>query len=160
MSFVTILAIIALVLFALVFFTKRRFGVLGLAVAAGAMLSSLWASDLTPVVANAGIELVKPPLRTVIAVVLTLVPALVLLPGQGKYTGLWQRFIGSALFAVLAVALLLGPLSDALVIDKAGQPLFELLTRYHAIAIAAGVALALLDILMTKTPKADKPSKH
>jgi len=160
MSFAAVLAIVALGLFGLLFLTKRRFGVLGLAMAAGATLSSLWVADLTPLVARVGVELVQPPLHTVIAAVLTLGPAIVLLPSQGKYNALWQRILGSAAFAVLAIALLLGPLGEALVVDQAGQPIYELLRQYHGLAVTVGLALAMLDILVTRVPKHARSSKH
>ena len=54
MNVVIVVSIILVALFALAFFTKRRFGVLGLALAAGAMLSELWAAELTPFVQKAG----------------------------------------------------------------------------------------------------------
>ena len=50
MNVALVFAVILIALFGLAFLTKRRFGVLGLALAAGAMLSSLWAESLTPVI--------------------------------------------------------------------------------------------------------------
>src|SRR3954465_8231908 len=120
MSFLIIFLIIIGILFATAYFTKRRFGVLGLALAAGAMLSTLWVGDLTPIIAQAGIVLVKPPLESVVSAALILLPALLLLSSGPSYKSQVQRLVGAGAFAVLAAALLLDPLGSALVIDGVG----------------------------------------
>lgn len=154
MSFLLVMALIVAGLFACVYFTRRRLGVLGLALAAGAILSSLWVGDLTPLVAQAGIEIVRPPLSSVVATALTLLPAAILLFGGPSYKAGWQRFLGSFLFAVLAVTLLLQPLAAALVIDESGKPLYEFLKQYQNIFITVGLGFAVLDLLFTRNPRA------
>ena len=147
MSFVVIFLMIIAALFAMVFFTKRRFGVLGLALAAGAMLSTLWVGELTPIIARAGIVVVKPPLESLVAVGLTLLPVVLLLSSGPTYKSMSQRLIGAAAFAILAIAFLLQPLGSALVIDSVGQPV------YHNMIVTVGLLLAVGDILFNKTPK-------
>ena len=156
MSFLIVLAIVTAALFVTVYVTKRRVGVLGLGLAAGAILSNLWVGDLTPLVAQAGIEIVRPPLSSVVATVVTLLPALILLFGGPGYKAGWQRIVGSLVFAVLAIVLLLGPLSAALVIDDSGKPLFEFLHQYQNILITAGLGFAIIDLLLTRSPKGHK----
>jgi hypothetical protein len=153
MSFVIIFLIIIASLFATAFFTRRRFGVLGLALAAGAMLSTLWVGDLTPIIARAGIILVKPPLESVVSAGLILLPALLLLSSGPAYKTMVQRVIGAAAFAVLATSLLLEPLGSALVIDTIGQPLYDFFIHNRVVIITVCLTLAVVDLLMTKTPK-------
>ena len=156
MSFLVVLGVVAAALFVTVYVTKRRIGVLGLGLAAGAILSSLWVGDLTPIVAQAGIKIVRPPLSSVVAVTLTLLPALILLFGGPGYKTTWQRITGSCIFAMLAVVLILEPLSAALVIDEAGKPLFEFLQRNQNILITMGLGFAIVDLLLTRTPRGHK----
>lgn len=156
MSFLIIFLIVIGLLFALAFFTKRRFGVLGLALAAGAMLSTLWVGDLTPIIANAGFVLVKPPLESVVSAMLILAPAVLLLFSGPTYKTMRQRVIGAAAFAMLSTALLLEPLGSALVIDATAKPVFDFFTQYRAVIITAALIYAMLDLLVTKTPKASK----
>lgn len=158
MTFVTIFLLLLTGLFALAFFTKRRFGVLGLALVAGAMVSSLWVADLTPVVAQAGFMLVKPPLESVVAASLTLLPAVLLLMSGPSYRLGWQRVVGALLFAVLAAVLLLEPLGSALIIEGPGKQLYDFFVQNHVVIITVCVTLAIFDLLVTKTPKV--PSKH
>ena len=153
MSFVVIFCMVVAALFILAFFTKRRFGVLGLALAAGAMLSGLWVGDLTPIIANAGFIIVKPPLSSVVSAGLILLPALLLLSSGPTYKTMRQRVIGAAAFAVLAVALLLEPLGSALVIDGIGRSVYEFFVLFRSIIITAALSLAVLDLLVTKTPR-------
>ena len=158
MTFVIIFLILLLALFALAFFTKRRFGVLGLALATGAMISGLWVADLTPVVAQAGFVLIKPPLESVVAAALILAPALLLLMSGPSYRSSLQRTIGALLFAVLAAVLLLEPLGSALIIEGPGEQLYNFFVANHVIIITVCIAVALIDLLLTKTPK--MPSRH
>jgi hypothetical protein len=156
MSFLIIFLIVIALLFAAAFFTKRRFGVLGLALAAGAILSSLWVGDLTPIIAQAGIIIVKPPLESVVAATLTLLPALLLLSSGPSYKLMPQRIIGATAFAVLATALLLEPLGSALVIDSVGKPVYDFFMRHSTTIITACLILAILDLFVAKTPKHHK----
>lgn len=153
MSFLIVVAVVTAALFVTVYITKRRLGVLGLALAAGAILSNLWVGDLTPLVAQAGIEIIRPPLSSVVATVVTLLPAIVLLFGGPSYKASWQRILGSLAFAVLAITLLLEPLSAALVIDDSGKPVYEFLHRYQNIFITTGLSLAVIDLLLTRNPR-------
>ncbi|HET8884215.1 MAG TPA: hypothetical protein VFM68_01965 [Candidatus Saccharimonadales bacterium] len=158
MSFVIILLLSMAALFGVVFFAKRRFGVLGLALAAGAMVSTLWVGDLTPIIAEAGFVLVAPPLESVVAAALILLPAILLLSSGPSYTTTWQRVSGATLFALLAVSLLLEPLGSALVVEGIGQQVYEFFVGYQVIIITTCLALAIVDVLLTKTPK--RSSKH
>ncbi|HEU5121988.1 MAG TPA: hypothetical protein VFT59_04015 [Candidatus Saccharimonadales bacterium] len=153
MSFLIIFLLVIGALFATAFLTKRRFGVLGLALTAGALLGTLWVGDLTPVIAEAGFVLVKPPLSSVVSAGLILLPAVLLLASGPTYKTMYQRVIGAVAFAVLAVALLLEPLGSALVIDNVGKPVYEFFVQYRAVIITACLALAVFDLLIAKMPK-------
>ena len=131
---------------------------LGLALAAGAFMSNLWVSDVTPIVAETGIVTVNPPLESVVAAALILLPAVLLLASGPTYRHKGQRLVGAALFAVLAGMLLLEPLGSALVIDDVGIKAFRFLLEYRLLIITACLVLAIADILMTKTPK--KSARH
>src|SRR5664279_5672953 len=102
MSFLVIFIIVIVSLFATAYFTKRRFGVLGLALSAGAMLSMLWVGDLTPIIERAGVILIAPPLKSVVAAALILLPAIVLLASGPTYRDPIHRIIGAIAFAMLA----------------------------------------------------------
>lgn len=153
MSFVIIFLIIIAMLFATAFFTKRRFGVLGLALAAGAMLSVLWVGNLTPIIENAGIIIVRPPLQSVVSASLILLPAVLLLASGPTYKGMYQRVIGAAAFAVLATALLLEPLGTALIIDGIGKPVYEFFVQNRVVIITVCLGLAIVDLLVARTPR-------
>lgn len=148
------------VLFILAFLTKRRFGVLGLALAAGSMLSNLWASTLTPIVAETGVEVNVPPLITLVSVALVLLPAVVLLFGGPSYKETTQRLIGAGLFAALAFALLIEPLGSALVLQGFGRDLYDFFFEYRVYIVTIGLIIALLDILATRTSKHHRKSAH
>lgn len=148
-----ILLIIIGLLFATAYFTKRRFGVLGLALCAGSLLSVMWTAEAAEMIRGTGLQLVTPPLETVVAVSLVLLPALLLLFSGPSYSKLWQRVFGASAFALLATALLLVPLGDKLILDDTTQEYYETLVDNRNVIITAAVAYALFDILTLKTPK-------
>lgn len=143
--------IVLVVLFWLAFVTKRRFGVLGLALTAGAMMSDLWTAKLTPVIADAGVVVQQPPLYTVVAVLLVLLPALVLLFSGPSYRELPLRVVGAFLFAAFALALLIQPLGTALVLQGDSKAVYDFFVTNRVYIVTAGVIVAVLDVLFIHT---------
>lgn len=153
MDMAFVLIIIIAVLFATAYFTKRRFGVLGLALCAGSLLATMWTADVTPIVQDAGLRLLSPPLTTVVAAVLVLLPAILLLFSGPSYHRMWQRVVGAAAFALLATSFLLIPLGTGLALDDTTQEYYDFLVNNRNVIITAAIAYALIDILTLKTPK-------
>lgn len=160
MSIVFMFVIAIVVLFIVAFITRRRFGVLGLALAAGATLSSLWAAQLTPLVAKAGLSIVAPPLENVVAAALVLLPAVLLFFSGPTYHHGTERVIGSIAFAILALAFLLEPLGSSLVLDSTGQTIYHFVMHNRVYIVTLGLAFAVFDLLTTRTPKHRDRSRH
>jgi hypothetical protein len=159
MNVALVFIIVLVLLFGLAFLTKRRFGVLGLALAAGAMLSALWAETLTPIIRQAGVEVDKPPLLTLVSVGLVLLPAVLLLFSGPSYKDLPMRLVGALCFAVLAVALLVEPLGSALVLTGDSKIVYGFFVDYRVYIVTGGLIAALFDILTVHTGRR-KFSKH
>ena len=162
MNVVVIFVIIVVALFVIAFATKRRFGVLGLALAAGAMLSSLWTKELTPLVEQSGVvSITLPPLASLVAAALVLLPAVLLFFSGPVYKDTGASVIGSLAFAVLALALLLERVASALVLHDLGEQIYDFFVENKVYIVTAGLVFALFDILATKTPRHHKESlKH
>jgi hypothetical protein len=143
-------------LFVMAFATHRRFGVLGLGLAAGALLSANWTGTLTPFIEQHGVVLSSPPLIVVVESVLILLPALVLLFSGPAYTGRWPQIGGALAFAALGFILLAGPLTSVLLLDSMSQPLMTTVTKYSSILIVIGIIGAVTDMLMTTRGKPKK----
>ncbi|HUO61987.1 MAG TPA: hypothetical protein VMT96_00860 [Candidatus Bathyarchaeia archaeon] len=153
MNIVIVLGIIIAVLFAVTYFTRRRFGVLGLALCAGYLLSTMWTGDVTPWIEGAGVELVAPPLSSLVAVGLVLLPAVLLLFSGPTYHKKLPRLLGAVLFALLAAAFMLGPLGNSLSLDAMGTKVYQQLVDNKNVIITVAIAYALYDLLILKTPK-------
>lgn len=153
MSVVAIIAIIIGLLFALTYFTKRRYGVLGLALTAGYLLSTLWTDEVRSFIEGAGVQLLSPPLTSIVSAGLILLPAVTLLFSGPSYHKRWQRLVGAAAFALLATSFLLTSLGSALVLDDNGKKVYDLLYDNRNLIITAALVYALYDILTLKTPK-------
>jgi len=153
MNIVYTVLIVIILLFVLAYWTRRRFGVLGLALCAGYLLSSMWTEQVTPYVQKAGLVLVAPPLNSVVAALLILLPAVLLLFSGPTYSKKPQQIIGAAFFALLASAFLLAPLGNSMSLDNMGAFYYNLLADNKTIVITVAIAYALFDILTLKTPK-------
>lgn len=157
-----IIAGLAVALFAAAYFTKRRFGVLGLGLAAGLVLSQ----ELTRYVATFlqyGDFPVEPLKYTTAAtVLLILAPVVAMLFSGPKYFDKHKAIVGSLMFAVLGTVMLIGPLArDLPMADKTTEPVISLIADYTSIVIISGIVLALLDTLHMHTTKLmPKKGKH
>jgi hypothetical protein len=149
-----ILAAIFLVLFAGAFISKRRFGLLGLAVTAGATVSVIWDYDAGLLVSSTGLVPNSPLTQAVTLSLLVLLPAIVLLFHGYTYKNIFSRIIGSLLFASLALVFLLEPIGYVLPLDGIGATVYEQLKGFKDLIVSAGVILAVIDLFFTK------PAKH
>ena len=159
MTFTIVLAIFFGVLFLLAYMTRRRFGVLTLALAAGSILADLWSSEATPYVANLGIVIIRPPLVDVVAVILTLAPSLILLFSGPAASNKFQRIGGSVIFAVLAVVSMFEPLENALVVDEFGKQIVSRINASYAIIVTVCLVLSIIDVLQTHVRRNESKKK-
>lgn len=160
MEVILICVAIAVVLFVASFIHKRRFGLLGLALAAGSLLSGIWGYDVGLIASGLGIP--STPMTTAIILsLLILLPAIFLLFHGYTYKSLIGRVIGASLFTLLALAFLVEPLGHILILQGAGANAYQWLLDNKSVIIGAGLTIAVFDLFLTKPPHlADKRHKH
>jgi hypothetical protein len=156
-----ILAVILFFLFGIAFLSKRRFGTLGLGLAAGALLASRSSRDVAMILQQNNISLGDFSSVTIAAMILTLLPALVLLVSGPTYENKKTAFIGSLAFALMGTMLLIGPIStDLLISDDNTARIFTFTATYENMLIAGGVVLAVVDSWLTHNFKPLGKKKH
>lgn len=162
MTGILVLVVVAVVFWLLAYTTKRRFGVLGLALASGALLSLMWAGQLVGIVERADISLASISTAGLVSALLVLAPALLLLFSGPSYKSKNARVMGALLFAVFAVVLIAEPLSSLLVLDVQGREVFDLIMQYQPYMVTLGVMIALLDLLAIHTVSGghEKKGRH
>lgn len=156
-----IIFVIALALFALAFLSKRRFGTLGLGLAAGALLATQLTRDVSILIENNRLP-VEPLTSTAAASVgLILLPPLVLLLSGPTYKSKKSAIIGAVAFALMGTMLLLGPLTTALpALEPVVWATLEFIADYQSLLIAAAVVGAVLDSWLTHNVAPKHKSKH
>lgn len=161
MNVVIVFAAIAIVLFVSAFLTKRRFGLLGLALAAGSTLSSIWSYDAGLLVGSLGIAPSGPLTTAITLSAIVLLPAIVLLFHGYTYKSVPGRLYGAFLFTALALAFLVEPLGFALPLEGVGVDAYAWLVKYKEVIISVGIVLAIVDLFFTKpaAPLIEKKSK-
>lgn len=142
--------VITLALFAVAYVSRRRFGILGLALAAGALLADYLSKDLSRLIAENKIPV--EPLSAVSAamIFLTLLPSLILLLGGPHYKKRNDAMAAAAGFAVLALVLILSPLMSSLPPDKLMNPFLKWVDTYRSLLLAIALGTAIFDIWMIR----------
>jgi len=146
-----IICIITVVaLFAAAFIAKRRFGLLGFALAAGSILSGIWGYDAGLI---AGFFSIPSGLTTtaVGSALIVLLPAVVLLFHGDTYKTLVGRITGASLFTLLATAFLIEPQSHVLMPHGFGANVYKWLVDNRTMVIGAGLIAAVVDLFLTKS---------
>lgn len=160
MEVILICIVMAVALFVAAFITKRRFGLLGLALAAGSILSSIWGYDIGLVASGFGIPQGPMTSAIVLAVIIMLPPFVLLFHGY-TYKNHLARVAGAVMFTVLAFAFLIEPLGHILIPVGVGANVYDWLVNHRTLIIGSGLILAVFDLFLTKPVHAlEKKSKH
>ena len=160
MEVAIIVAVVALVLFAAAYATRRRFGVLGLALAAGYVVSQLWADAIPEAVQTFGLELSIVSPVTLVTLLVILLPSVVLFFGGPTCKTGRGRLVGSLLYAVLAVIFSLGALEHTLVLMGPGKAVFDGLVEFRPYILTLALALSVVDVLHAHTSGEKAGKKH
>jgi len=160
---VVVFGIIGLALFVLAWLMNRRFGLLGLALAAGSLLSGIWAPFITSVIAESHYVQMGELTNAIILSAIVLAPAVLLLLHGSRYKSAFPRLVGAVMFGILALAFLVQPLGYVFPAGhgQAGAA-YSWLVDNEKWVIGVGLILAVLDMFFTK-PAAhhvDKKEKH
>lgn len=139
-------AIILIALFVLAFITGRRFGLLGLGIAAGTLLAGqtmVGLEDLFMVFKQylGGIS----PAQAA-TILLVLAPSLVLMLSGPKYHSFKSRLLGAILYTAMAGFAILPFVLSSLDIPSEVK---NTITTFHVSALAIGIVVAVADNLVT-----------
>lgn len=149
----------AVVLAGLVYAAKRHFGLPVMGLAVGMVVTQLWAADVMPYVASLSVGIDRSTLLAVVTIVLTVLPAVVLVCCGSVVSQRWWRIGGSLIFGVVATYVLVDALSSlAPPVDETGKAVVAVLDGSHAVVVTMGFACALVDTLVART-KGAKPHK-
>jgi hypothetical protein len=151
MTIIIILLVLVAALFAGAFLSKRRFGVLGLGLAAGAIISPIWGDNASFVVSSTGLVQEGPLVNAIALSALILIPAVLFMFHGYKYKHIFGRVIGSVSFTLLAAAFLAGPIGSALTLTGPVGNVYEWVVANHELIISIGVVFAIVDFLLSKT---------
>lgn len=157
----TILLIISFALLAAAnFFSKRRFGLLGLGLAAGLTLSNIWTNDASYIVSAAGI-VPENMVISVTTIAIILLPSLVIMMFKGKkYKSMLTRIFGALIYGLVATVFIITPL-NALASESVNQQLADILMQSKDLIIGVGLVFAVVDLLLpSPAPKQVKKSKR
>lgn len=159
MTFLVIVGIYIAVLFLVAFLSRRLVAVASLALCAGAVIAKLWTNDLTPLVAQAGVRIISPPMGSLIAVALTLLPAILVLARSPKSVKRHHRMVSCLVFAVLGVLLTYGAFSNAVVLDEQSKQIVLSILAYERWILTACIVLAVGEVIILHHPHRDHDPK-
>ncbi len=149
MDVVLIYSGITIALFISALITKRRFGLLGLALASGSILSDIWGLKFDKLLIYNGFP--SSPLTSSIAMsLIILAPAIFLLFHGYAYKTFFGRLIGASFFTLLAMAFLIEPLGRVFMLEGYGKQVYDLLLNNQTTIIGICLIIAVVDLFFTK----------
>lgn len=154
-----VITVVAIILFLLAFISKRRFGTLGLALAAGALLAANLSSWLGIQIARSDFDTGSLSAKSAAIILLTLVPATVLLFSGPAYTKKSHAVVGAVAFALMGTVLLAGPLSAGLPADTLSRDVMLFISRNNDWLLVIAIFGAVIDAWLTHTIKPLRRSK-
>jgi hypothetical protein len=149
MTGLIIIVVTFAVLFLLAFFTKRRFGYLGLGLAAGVLLNQLVGGPLGEALQHTGLNVSPLQLKDVSTIVLTILPSVLLLWTGPKHRQKLGRFLTSLFYALITTALILLPITHAFPVEDANvRNVLTLISDVQLPLLTFCIILAIVDILL------------
>lgn len=158
-----VILVVAVALFGIAFFTKRRFGILGLALTAGVVLAQSATRYVADFFESQNLPVEPLSYHSAATVLLILLPALILLAGGPTYASKKAAVVGALGFALLGTFFLLGPLTTALpTSDLSVREALIKIAQSQDIIIIVALVLALIDTFMVHgaAGRHRKASKH
>lgn len=150
--------ILAAVIFFIFFINKQRFGLLGLSLAAGSILSNIWSDEISLIASGLGLpDSFSADLVVKIAIIL--LPPFVLLFSGSKCKPIIPRLIGASLFTILSFGFMIDPISRSVVLGGPGLEILKCINENSMYIIGFGVIIAILDLFFTKKPSEPTPNK-
>jgi hypothetical protein len=159
MSFL-LFALIGVLLFVLAFVTKRRFGVLVLALCAGVVLADVLTTSGIYTLQFLNVSVPNLPSAMLSASILTVAPSLILMIGGPRHNNTTMAIIGSLFYALFALLLLLLPLQSALALGETSGQIVDTALSYKNPLVALIVLLALFDVFGSGSSTFDRRRKH
>ena len=160
MTFLVVLGIYFAVLYFMASISKRLSAMASLALCAGAVIAKLWTNELTPLVASAGVQIIAPPLGSIVAITLTLLPAFLVLLKSPKVAHRRRNFLSSLLFALLAVTLTYGAFSNAVVLDEQSKQIVLQMVQYEKWILTGCITAAICEIVLFHRPHHPEAKKE
>mgnify|MGYP007085769311 FL=1 len=140
-------------MFLVAFLSRRLVAVASLALCAGAVLARLWTDELTPLVAQAGVYIITPPLGSLVAVALTIVPAILVLVKSPKVGKKRHGALSSIVFAALGALLTYGAFSNAVILDEQSKGVVLQILSYEKLILTVSIVLAIGEVLAFHKPR-------
>ncbi len=150
------LLLIFIILLAIGFFTKRRFGLLGVGLLLGYLISTNMVLTATQFIESQGIKFESPPLLLVVGVLLVLLPSIILVfigPSHQKNIHKSATAFMYALTGTILSYLTIIQNTPALYSD---QSLISFVASYKPLIIVLIALIALGDLFIIHTPKKHK----
>lgn len=149
MSVTIFMVIILVVAFLAALLMKRRVGLLILALLAGSVISELWSSQLSPVVADMSDMMMLTAAALTSAGLLILPVVMLIVKSPPHHSHVTVRVFGAIVFAALVVLYMLPSLERVLIFDDTSRMVNDFIISWAAIITTVGLTYAIFDVATT-----------
>ena len=141
-----------LILFFLAFGLKKRFGLLGLGIGAGVLLNQLIGGLLIQPISGLNLDLGGLPVKSLITIVITILPSLLLLFVGPKEQHKKKRLFSSLLYAITCLALIVPTITNSFPVDNAmARNILAFLENTQLTILSVVLILAIIDFLLPRS---------
>lgn len=153
-----VILILVCILAAAAFISRRRFGILALAMAAGYIISVYQAGYVADMLRGYNLSLGAMSLDTAVTMAMIIVPSIVLFFGGPTYVNKRNRILGSIAYGLTALFFCLGSLEHSLVLIGQEKLVYSFILDYREQAIVLLLVIAMIDSFFIHTIRRNKRS--
>lgn len=139
------------ILAAAAFISKRRFGILALAMAAGYIIATYEAQHVASILRNYDVSFGAMSMTTVVTMIIIILPSVLLFFGGPTYASKRNRIMGSIAYGVTALFFCLGSLEHSLVLMGQEKIVYSYIQDYREQGIVLLLILAIVDTFFIHT---------
>lgn len=150
MDIVIIFGSLALAVAVLSFLSGRRYGVLAMSLATGAVIADLWGNQLTQILASYGTQVANMPIGVAIEVALLALPLVMAFFSGIRIRGLTTRIISAIVVGLMFAAFLVEPLGGFMELEGDSQGVYHWLAGVWQYIVTIGLILAVVDMLLSR----------
>lgn len=153
-----LILVLVCVLAVAAFLSRRRFGILAMAMAAGYVISIYQASYVAEVLSGYNVSFGAMSPTTAVTMAMIILPSILMFFGGPTYVNKRNRIVGSIAYGLTALFFCLGSLEHSLILIGQEKLVYNFILEYREQALVLLMVMAMIDSFFIHTIRRNKPT--